>query len=155
MQTGTTNQYMDDPSSRHFGWILAEDEEEDPIPRQRSKGNEDDGSPDDSRDDRMVHVTSFAVPTQTPLRPLPFAAPGLYLLPNSANGNCQFWALAQALNLYVGRNLDALQDRLDMFKLRLGRITGAGAAGGAEACRQAVRDEPSAQEGCAVISRRF
>ena len=58
-------------------------------------------------------------------RPLnPVVLPTMYLRPNKARGDCQFEALAQALNDYDGLQTEALTAHLRLYGLNLGSITG-------------------------------
>lgn len=87
-----------------------DDDEDLPLPRKRMVGN----SPP------ACAATSSAVQSMRALNP---DIPGFVLIPNGANGDCQFWAFAQALNGYAGLKLEELKEHLKTFNLALGRIT--------------------------------
>jgi hypothetical protein len=64
-------------------------------------------------------------PTAPAIRPLnPALFPMMFLQPNEARGDCQFHALAQALNGYRGSVQEQLQTHLNGLGLVLGAITG-------------------------------
>jgi hypothetical protein len=88
-------------------WAEDDDDEDLPLPRKRMVGN----SP---------LAASSAAPSMRTLIP---DIPGFVLIPNGANGDCQFWAFAQALNGYAGLKLEELKEHLKTFHLSLGRIT--------------------------------
>jgi hypothetical protein len=122
--------YMDTRPPTGFGWMDVGDEIDNPLPWGGNCGSawvDDDEEPPLPRK-RMVGdrpsffaaATSSAAPTLRPLRP---DIPGFALIPNDANGDCQFWAFAQALNGYGGAKLAELKDHLETFNLVLGRIT--------------------------------
>lgn len=62
-------------------------------------------------------------PPATQWRELGTQFPDLVLLPNAANGDCQFWALAQALNGYTGSAKEELHARIRLLSLVPGEIT--------------------------------
>jgi len=116
-----------------YGWV--NDDDQSPMPRQRIKVTEDEeeskamlaqiaedinkGVGSDSDDDS--HATpprvTLGMVLPSSLRPMGPAFPECFLAPNPANGDCQFWALAQALNNYAGSQYGALKHRLRLLKL--------------------------------------
>ncbi len=121
---------MTEEDTDQYGWVA--DYDLSPMPRQRIKVTEDAedlvvhvgdemsrGAASDSEEDS--HATpprvSLGMVHPNSLRPMGTAFPGFFLAPNPANGDCQFWALAQALNNYSGSRYAALKHRLRLLKL--------------------------------------
>ena len=67
---------------------------------------------------QIAHLT--AMPDWRMLGP---QFPDLVLQPNAANGDCQFWALAQAINGYTGCAKEELHARIRLLSLIPGEIT--------------------------------